>query len=434
MESILDLEQLLSSLPKGYISKKVINGKERFYLQSRQGSKIKSEYIPSGQVEELREKLAKRKEIEEKIASIYRSAPSFLVPSLTAQSLTGSVMEGDEAVATFVNGVITYIDEKKAPMLLCRVHDLRGWLENRAIDSHRTNSRLLKRALRLKDHSDLSSALASHAATITDDYWFKAAKSKLKYADIRFNNDAYAYVALKGDSLLAPKKPLSTPELTQRGSFEKCWRIIEGRWTMVKSGSPMELFSEWFCSELAKKLGIPTAEYRIEGDCILTDNFAADANLEPMSSLTGEDDDYEAVFPAVYRLSAELAKQYLLLMWFDCLIYNVDRHSENMGFLRNRRNGKIISLAPNYDNNLALFSRGMPKDPYRKKDGMISLFLKFLSSSDEAKRIYVSIALPQLSKKDFDEIISRSPVEVDEDFLWQFLENGYLQLDNKLLM
>ena len=44
-EQIKKLEARIAELPKGYISKKTIGGKERLYLQWRDRSKVRSRYI-----------------------------------------------------------------------------------------------------------------------------------------------------------------------------------------------------------------------------------------------------------------------------------------------------------------------------------------------------------------------------------------------------
>ncbi len=70
------------------------------------------------------------------------------------------------------------------------------WLEARAIDCHRANSRLLKKALRLTEKDNVSTVLAVNAVTITDTYWIKPLDSDLTYADVRFDNDYFANLAL----------------------------------------------------------------------------------------------------------------------------------------------------------------------------------------------------------------------------------------------
>lgn len=52
-ELIRLLEERIENLPKGYISKKNISGKERYYLQWKEKGKVKSKYIREEELEEL---------------------------------------------------------------------------------------------------------------------------------------------------------------------------------------------------------------------------------------------------------------------------------------------------------------------------------------------------------------------------------------------
>lgn len=54
----------LQDLPKGYISKKNIRGKESYYLQYRDGAKIKSQYVSSADLPALEEQIRRRKQLE----------------------------------------------------------------------------------------------------------------------------------------------------------------------------------------------------------------------------------------------------------------------------------------------------------------------------------------------------------------------------------
>lgn len=85
--------------------------------------------------------------------------------------LSGFVMSGDTPVARFDGCIVTPIAPNRAPLCFRNGGDLEHWLESRAVERHRTNSRILKRILRLGDTSDLSTVLRSHGATITDNYW-----------------------------------------------------------------------------------------------------------------------------------------------------------------------------------------------------------------------------------------------------------------------
>ena len=77
------------------------------------------------------------------------------------------IMSGDTAVAKWENGELTVLNDTLLPLFLKRVHNAELWLETRAIDSHRANSRLLKKALRLKEKDDISTVIHVNGATIT---------------------------------------------------------------------------------------------------------------------------------------------------------------------------------------------------------------------------------------------------------------------------
>ena len=61
------------------------------------------------------------------------------------------ILSQDTPVAKWENNRLTVLNEQRLPLFLKRVANADMWLETRAIDSHRANSRLLKKALRLTD-------------------------------------------------------------------------------------------------------------------------------------------------------------------------------------------------------------------------------------------------------------------------------------------
>ncbi len=63
-------EQKLQELPKGYISKKNIRGKESYYLQRREGSKIVSKWIPAEELPALEVQIKRRKRLEAALRNI----------------------------------------------------------------------------------------------------------------------------------------------------------------------------------------------------------------------------------------------------------------------------------------------------------------------------------------------------------------------------
>lgn len=59
---IKSMESSLSNLPKGSLQRKLISGKEYWYLMYREGDKVRSTYVPEKQVDELSGKLKLRKD------------------------------------------------------------------------------------------------------------------------------------------------------------------------------------------------------------------------------------------------------------------------------------------------------------------------------------------------------------------------------------
>ncbi len=403
MKSINDLLLELESLPKGYISKKTIHGKEYFYLQFLENKKIVSKYVKISDLKDLKTMLAKRKEIEEEIDTLLKQEKRLNSCAPSTLELTGYVMSNDTVVAEFEKGQLVSIDEKLAPLIIIRTHDLLSFLNSRVLDTSRTNAKLLKRILNIHAEEDYMIALKNHATSVTDDYWFRSKNSRLKYKDVCLASDIYNEISLKGELLYFPKNPSSSPQFSLRGSYEKCWRLVDGEWWMYKVGTKEEKYSEYISAALSNRLGISSAKYEIEEPFIKTKNFVEDKyNFEPMNALCGDNDSYENVFSALLKQSKELAKQYLMLMWFDALVNNVDRHNENLGLLRDKKTGKVVSLAPNYDLNMSLFARN--KLLKLEKDGFINMFLKFVNNS-KAKELYKEMTCPNLNEGMINDII-----------------------------
>lgn len=296
--------------------------------------------------------------------------------------LTGLIMSGDTPVARFSGRAVTPILPSRAPLCFRNGGDLEAWLEMRAIDRHRTNSRILKRVLRLGDTSDLNTVLRVHGATITDNYWVKTdAEQDLCWEKVRFSQNYFADVALHGsfDSFSKQYTPeqlrTPTPELTNIGSYEKCWRLIDGEWVMLKQGSICEIYSEVFTAKLGKRLGFRMVDYQVIDGCAATTDFTEGRlNFEPMAYLTGENEEYADNYHALKQLQPGLEREYLDILFMDALVFNVDRHTQNFGILRNGETGDILSMAPNFDNNMALISRGYAEDPERTANMLVDMF------------------------------------------------------------
>lgn len=309
----------------------------------------------------------------------------------------GYLMSGDRKVARIEKGRLSPLDKAHMPLYLVSYDDLEGWLEGRAIDRHRPNSRILKKVLRLTDSSDLAAVLRAHGATITDNYWVLRSEESLTYDQVRFSEDSFAEVALTGSFSSFSKqysdRELSSgsPELTNIGSYEKCWRLIDGSWWLYKSGNVLERYSEVFISRLGKLLGFSVAEYQPENGFVKTRDFTEGKyNFEPAEAIVGEEEDYSFNYDRLTALASILGEEYLDILFMDALCFNVDRHTKNYGVLRDRATGEIVGMAPNFDNNIALISRGYGEDPAKTSGLLLTDFLELIRAKE---LIYTAPAL-----------------------------------------
>ena len=336
------------------------------------------------------------------------------------------IMSKDTVTAKWQNSKLEVINPQLLPLYLKNTGNVEKWLATRAIDCHRTNSRLLKKALRLTEKDDISTVLSVNAVTITDNYWIKPMNSDLAYKDVRFDCNCFASLALTGsyDSFnkASAKAQTKTPELTNIGSFEKCWKLKNNEWIMYKKANHEEMFSELFICQLGTALGFNMAEYERGNGIIKTKDFTnnANVNFEPAYSFMGDDEDYIKTVNTLNSICPSAVGDYVKMLFLDTICANPDRHTFNFGILRNVKNGEILGLAPNFDNNMALISRGYPKNITRKNDFLIKLFNE-LTEYDERLKKYI----PALNEKFIKNTIKSVGMRVKSNEISKFIMNGY---------
>ena len=83
-----------------------------------------------------------------------------------------------------------------------------------------------------------------------------------------------------------------------------------------------------------------------------------------------------------------------------------------MGILRDSQSGKILSLAPNFDNNLALIATvDILNAP--TKDGLIKLFVNFINKNQNAEELYKSLKFETINFEQIKNIIDEIPLKID---------------------
>lgn len=340
------------------------------------------------------------------------------------------ILSGDTIVAKWENNNLEIANENLLPLYLKNTGNVEKWLETRAIDHHRANSRLLKKALRLDERDDVSSVLSVNAVTITDNYWIKPLDSTLTYSDVRFDNDYFSNLALTGsyDSFnkAANSKNSRTPELTNIGSFEKCWKLKNGTWWMYKTATHEELFSELFIYKLGTRLNFNMAEYERGNKVIKTKDFTDNAlvNFEPAFAFMGDNEDYIETLEKLKLICPDAIGDYVKMLFLDTICANPDRHTFNFGILRNTGSGEILGLAPNFDNNMALISRGYPKNITGKNDLLIRLFDE-LMEYDSCLKQY----LPILTEDIIIDVIKSIGMKVQTKKIVEFIMNRYNMIE-----
>ena len=340
------------------------------------------------------------------------------------------ILSGDTLVAVWNNNKLSVVNEALLPLYLKKIQNADLWLETRAIDSHRANSRLLKKALRLVEKDDISTVIHVNGATITDNYWIREIGSDLTYNDVKFSDDYFSNLALKGNydsfNRAANSKRSKTPELTNVGSFEKCWKLRNGKWWMYKKASHDEMFSELFVYELGRALGMNMAVYERGEGCIKSLDFTngASVNFEPASTFMGDNEDYLDVVKALEKICPKAIPNYIRMIFMDTICANPDRHTNNFGLLRDIKTGELIGFAPNYDNNMALISRGYPSKP-GAKDMLISIFNELVEKYP-TYRAYI----PEVTEEIVRDMIAKLNMKVKSQVIVELVVGRYEKVLN----
>ena len=190
---------------------------------------------------------------------------------------------------------------------------------------------------------------------------------------------------------------------------------------MYKKATHNEMFSELFIYELGCALGMNMAVYTRGEGCIKSLDFTdgASVNFEPASAFMGDNEDYLDVVAALEKLCPEAIPDYIRLIFMDTLCANPDRHTNNFGLLRDTATGKLLGLAPNYDNNMALISRGYPTKA-AATDLLIVLFNELLDEHPEYRDY-----LPVLTEEAVRGVISKLNMKVKTQTIVDYVMGRY---------
>lgn len=72
---VTELEQQISALPAGSVTKKTVSGKDYFYHRWTENKKRREKYIPADELESFRALIERRKELEQELKALKSSCP-----------------------------------------------------------------------------------------------------------------------------------------------------------------------------------------------------------------------------------------------------------------------------------------------------------------------------------------------------------------------
>ena len=137
-----------------------------------------------------------------------------------------------------------------------------------------------------------------------------------------------------------------------------------------------------------------------------------------MRALSDDNEDYEYCYDILKEINKNIADEYVKMIWLDTVCFNMDRHTENSGLLRDNDSGEIIKSAPNFDNNIALISRGYPKNVERDNDVIIRMFIEFIRNNG---LIY---SFPEINEAMIVACINETGIDVVNYYVKEFILNG----------
>lgn len=212
----------------------------------------------------------------------------------------------------------------------------------------------------------------SKVLSLTDSYWI-VQDNTLKFKDYNlYDNDfskVLSLVAFTGYSSKVSEL-VTSPEFTTNGMLPKAWRKMDGKIYLYKGSTEsyhyantgFEPYSEFYASQVAKKMGISHVEYNLSSWKKMLSSTCELFTSKDISYVQIGDIVLSGGIKKVAEYIKELGfeKKFADMILFDALCMNTDRHYGNFGLLRNNHTGEFINFAPVFDNGESLLSKTLP--------------------------------------------------------------------------
>lgn len=251
--------------------------------------------------------------------------------------------------------------------------NLSDWFKGRGIPSWRDKLDLLLHRLDINVPEELLDK--AFGLSLSDQYWLIPVDADVKYDDINFFDNDFDYSEFmeaslsKNSKTITRETSLKTPNNTTDGMLKKAWIIEDGTRYLLKSGYRNEIlqpFNEALASEICKRLGFNHVEYTLDiykdivvskCPCFITKDTELITCYQIRNNMIRHDsaEDYEDYVRLLEAKEIKNAREEMENMYIlDFLIMNEDRHLNNFGIIRDVNTLKWLSVAPIFDNGMAL--------------------------------------------------------------------------------
>ena len=253
---------------------------------------------------------------------------------------------------------------------------LEKWLKHRTIPQNRAyvQNFLAKVGLNEKDTKGIIDFCKG--LSLNDCYWVVAEDFNGSFAennlyDNRFSN-VLSHIAFTGYGSFLKSSLRSSPEFTTNGMLAKCWRRVDGKIVLYKSGtegfanSGNEPYCEYYAYQVAEVMGINAVQYGLskwKGKlCSTCELFTSkESSFMPIGYMV-KDGGIKAVIEYYKSLGGKYYDAFIDMIVFDAVILNTDRHFGNFGFMVDNYTNEICAPAPLFDHGLSLLTYAMDDD------------------------------------------------------------------------
>ena len=254
--------------------------------------------------------------------------------------------------------------------------NLKKWIKSRTIPSNRAYVQNFLAKLGLNEKDTIGIIDICKGLSLNDCYWivedsFVGTFDKVNLYDNHFSR-TLSYIAFTGYGSSIKSSFRSSPEFTTNGMLAKCWKRVNGKIMLYKSGtegfanSGNEPYAEYYAHQIAKAMGIDSISYNLSKYngrlCSTCELFTSkDVSFVPVSRVITSGG-IKAVLEYYKNLGEKHYEKLIDMFVFDAIVCNTDRHFGNFGFLVDNYTNEIIDTAPVFDNGLSLWCYAMEKD------------------------------------------------------------------------